>query len=87
MGSDQTGGSADRHQDIERQLVDAEIGLARELEELANVEARMGLETDSDHRLEQAAELETRAKGHVEQLRHELEEEERNSPGRPQAEG
>jgi hypothetical protein len=63
------------HYEAERKLVDAEISLASSLEKLSEVEERLGLGRDADHRLEQAAELEDRARSHVDHLRHELEAE------------
>jgi hypothetical protein len=76
--------SQDGHYEVERKLVDAEIDLAEALEDLGRAETRMGLRADADHRLQQAAELERRAKEHADHLRSELEEEEkRDKDSRP----
>lgn len=71
--SDETEKQNQHHYEVERHLVDAEIDLAESLEKLSEVEERMGLRSDADHRLEQAAELQDRARHHADQLRHELE--------------
>jgi bifunctional DNA-binding transcriptional regulator/antitoxin component of YhaV-PrlF toxin-antitoxin module len=63
------------HYDVERHLVDAEISLADSLERLSAAEERIGLDSDADHRLEQAAELQDRARNHADHLREELEHE------------
>jgi hypothetical protein len=74
--NDESAPSRQHHHEVERHLVDAEISLASSLERLSEVEERIGLGGDADHRLEQAAELQDRARSHADHLRHELEGEE-----------
>ena len=71
------------HIQIEQHLIDAEVELAKSLQELSAVEAQLGMRTDSDHRLEQAAEQEDQARHMADKLRDELTEElkRRNSEG------
>jgi hypothetical protein len=72
------------HYEVEREVVDAEVDLSKALGDLARVESRMNMGGDSDHHLHQSAELAERAKAHADQLRAELEQQEkRDKDARP----
>lgn len=64
----------ERRKALESQLADEEMELAGMLEELARLEQQIGLTGESAHHLEEAVDLDRRAKIHVQDRIRELKE-------------
>lgn len=66
MSIGQGGETSDHYDELEQQLADEELSLANKLEELAALERQIGMNSEADHLLEEAIDLDKRAKSHIE---------------------
>jgi chromosome segregation ATPase len=53
------------HTELEQSLAEAEMDLAKKLEELSDLELQIGRKNESDHHLVEAIDLQKRAKEHI----------------------